>query len=135
MALGKPLLVSFVDFSKAFNIINRNILFYKLLSRGWKGRVIKALRSLYDKSNFCVKRKAKLSPPILNNMGVNQGGIASGFLFRKCMADLVAYLSREYGVLVLDEIIAHLLRADDLKLFSDTQHGIQNSWRDCTHSV
>ena len=34
MALGTPLLVCFVDFSKAFDIINRNILFYKLLSRG-----------------------------------------------------------------------------------------------------
>ena len=125
MALGKPLLVCFIDFSKAFDIINRNILFYKLLNRGWRGRVIDALRSLYSKSNFCVKRNGKLSPLIVNNMGVNQGGIASGFLFRKYMADLGAYLSREYGIVIADEIIAHLLWADDLILFSDTQHGIQ----------
>ena len=58
-------------------------------------------------------------------MGVNQGGIACEFLFRKYMADLGAYLSREYGVVISDEIIAHLLWADDLILFSDTQHGKQ----------
>ena len=61
MALGKPLLFCFGDFSKAFDIINRNILFYKLINRGWRGRVIDTFRSLYSKSNFCVKRNGKLS--------------------------------------------------------------------------
>ena len=63
MALGKPLLVCFVDFSKAFDIINRNILFYKLLNRGWRGRVIDTLRSLYSKSNFFVKRNGNSKSP------------------------------------------------------------------------
>ena len=76
-------------------------------------------------NRYTTKLKAKLSPPILNNMGVNQGGIASGFLFRKYMTDLGPYLSWEYGVVISDEIIAHLLWLDDLMLFSDTQHGIQ----------
>ena len=39
----------------------------------------------------------------MNNMGVNQGRIASGFLFRKYMADCEAYLSREYGVVIVNE--------------------------------
>ena len=56
LTLGKSLLVCFVDFSKAFDIINRNILFYKLLENGWTGLVIDTLRSLYAKSQFRVKR-------------------------------------------------------------------------------
>ena len=40
VALGKPLLICFVDFSKALDIINRNILLYKLLNRGWRGGVV-----------------------------------------------------------------------------------------------
>ena len=34
MLLGKSLLVCFVDFSKAFDVINRNILFHKLVNGG-----------------------------------------------------------------------------------------------------
>ena len=56
-----------------------------------------------SKSNFCLTRNVDLSPLIVNNMGVNQGGIVSGFLFRKYMADLRAYLSREYGAAIADE--------------------------------
>ena len=126
LVLGRSLFVCFVDFSKAFDIINRNILFYKLLNGGWRGRVIDTLRSLYDKSQFRVKRNGKLSPVINNYSGVNQGGISSGLLFRKYMADLGDYLNAEYGVVISDEIIVHLLWADDLILFSDTEKGLQN---------
>ena len=58
----------------------------------WKGRVVDTLRSLYTKTDFRVKRNSKLSPMIHNDMGVNQGGVASGFLFRKYMSDLKQYL-------------------------------------------
>ena len=125
LTLGKSLLVCFVDFSKAFDVINRNILFYKLLKNGWTGRVIDILRSLYAKRHFRVKRNGKLSPAIPNWSGVNQGGISSGLLFRKYMADLGNYSNTEYGVVLSDEIIVHLLWADDLILFSDTQQGLQ----------
>ena len=33
-----------------------------------------------------------------NVMGVNQGGFASGFLFRKNMSDLGTFLDSEYGI-------------------------------------
>ena len=82
LLLGKSLHVCFVDFSKAFDVINRNILFYKLMNRGWKGLVINTLRNLYNKSNFRVKRHGQLSPAIQNWTGVNQGGISSGLMFR-----------------------------------------------------
>ena len=41
------------------------------------------------------------------------------------MADIGNYLNTEYGVVLSDEIIVHLLWADDLILFSDTQQGLQ----------
>ena len=125
LTIGKSLLVCFVDFSKAFDIINRNILFYKLKSNGWNGRVIDTLWSLYTKSNFRAKRNGKLSPVIPNQSGVNQEGISSGLLFRRYMADLGNYLNSECGIVISDEILVHLLWADDLVLFSDTKQGLQ----------
>ena len=126
MLLGKSLLVCFVDFSKAFNVINRNILFYKLMNCGWKGRVIDTLRSLYDKSHFRVKRHGKLNPIVQSRAGVNQGGISSGLMFRKYMADSGDHLNSQHGIVISDEIIVHLLWADDLILFSDTTEGLQS---------
>ena len=42
-------------------------------------------------------------------MGVNQGGVASGLLFRKYMADLNAFLNTKFGVCIGEMIIAHIL--------------------------
>ena len=92
---------------------------------GWSGRVIDTLRNLYSKTPFRVKRHGKLSMPISSLLGVNQGGIASGLLFRKYLNDLDHYLKKDVGVCINEAIIAHLLWADDLILFSNTEQGIQ----------
>ena len=83
LILRKHLYICLVDFSKAFDLVNRNILFYKLMRSGWSGWVINTLRNLYSKTKFRVKCNGMLSPPILNEIGVNQGGVCSGLPFRK----------------------------------------------------
>ena len=125
LCIGSSLVVCFVDFSKAFDLINRHILFYKIIKGGWHGPVIDTLRNLYDKLSFRVKSNRRISSKIFSKLGVNQGGVASGILFRKYLADLESYLSSEHGICISDGIIAHLLWADDLILFSDTFHGLQ----------
>ena len=83
LTINKCLYVCYIDFSKAFDMVNRTILFYKLVSSGWRGRVIDTFRSLYGKTHFRVKRNGRLSRPIQNNLGVNQGGISSGLMLVK----------------------------------------------------
>ena len=61
-------------------------------------------------------------------MGVNQGGVASGFLFRKYISDLKTYLDYRVGVCIDIDVIAHLLWADDLIMFSGTASGLQKQW-------
>ena len=125
LCIGSSLVVCFVDFSKAFDLINRHILFYKIIKGGWHGPVIDTLRNLYDKLSLRVKSNRRISSKIFSKLGVNQGGVASGILFRKYLADLESYLSSEHGICISDGIITHLLWADDLILFSDTFHGLQ----------
>ena len=125
LIIGQPLYICFVDFSKAFDLVNRNILFYKLIKSGWHGRVVDTLRSLYRKTQYRVKHKGYLSEPILDSTGVNQGGVASGLLFRKYMSDLILYLDAEVGICVEDMIISHLLWADDLVLLANGVAGLQ----------
>ena len=62
---------------------------------------------------------------VFNKLGVNQGRVATGLLFRKYMSDLKTYLSTARGICINNEIIAHLLWADDLILLSNTFKGLQ----------
>ena len=120
---GDSLIVCFVDFSKAFDVISRNILFYKLIKYGIHGRIIDTMRSLYSKIR--VKCNGKISYPVFDVSGVNQGGSASSGLFRRYLADLSEYLSCSVGVCLDEEIVLHLLWSDDLLFISDTMESIQ----------
>ena len=66
LALNKPLYVCFVDFSSAFDKINRHILFFKLLQSGWHGKIIDKMRDLYSKTHFRLKHRGKIGPIIKN---------------------------------------------------------------------
>ena len=139
LLIGKSLYVCFVDFSKPFDLVNRKILFYKLMRSSWRGRVVDTLRSLYPcKTKFRQKCSGMLSPAILNENGLNQGGVCSGLLFRKYVADLEQYLMPEMGICIGETIIGHLLWADDLILFSDTITGLQKQldgvMKFCSHN-
>ncbi len=39
-ALGKPLYITFIDFKRAFDSVNRSLLFYKLITSGYLGKLI-----------------------------------------------------------------------------------------------
>ena len=117
--MGQSLYECFIDFSKAFYLVNRDILFYRLVKIGWTGRVIDTLRNLYSKTNIRIKHKAKISSSFENKMGVNQGGVLSGLLFRKYQRDLGNYLKRELGVCIDQNILVHFLWADDLFVISN----------------
>ena len=92
---------------------------------GWHGPAIDTLSNLYDNISFRVKSNSRVSTKVISKLGVNQGSVASGLLFRKYIEDLDSYLSTERGVCIGNEIVAHLLWADELILFSDTFHGLQ----------
>ena len=127
----------FVDFKQAFDIMNRDILFYKIIKSGLHGRLLNTLRSLYSKTSFRVKHSGKLSDSILQQMGVNQGGYASPTIFREYLADLSDYLPKHTGVCISDaEILVHLLWADDLILVStqatDSQKQLDSLFKFCS---
>ena len=126
LSLGQPLIICFVDFSKAFDLVNRNLLFYKLIQSGWGGRLIDTMRSLYRQTSFRLRHNGKISDSVSESIGVAQGGSASGNLFRKFLQDAKTYIKSRYGV-VLNEftLIAYLLWADDMVKFSNSVEGMQ----------
>ena len=84
LLLGQPLIVCYVDFSQAFDRVNRNILFYKVKKSGFTGRVIDTLQSLYAKTRYRVKHSGKLAIPSVSTSGLTKAEIRA----RYCFADI-----------------------------------------------
>ena len=69
----------FVDFSKAFDCIPRNVLFEKLIRYGITGKFLKIIANLYEGSQIRIKLGDKMSQELENHKGVKQGCILSPF--------------------------------------------------------
>ena len=79
---NKKLYTAFVDFTKAFDFIVRDIIWYKLIKLGVRGKILNIVRSMYN----VVKSKIKFNNEISNDsftcyLGVRQGESLSPFLF------------------------------------------------------
>ena len=67
------LYVTFVDFSKFFDSLNRNHLFYKLPKYGITGRVYNIIKSMYSNCRYAIKRQNTLTTSFHSTCGVKQG--------------------------------------------------------------
>ena len=123
--IKKPLYVCFVDFTKAFDYVNRSALIYKLRERGVGGQFLRVIQSMYSKSKCKVKVNGELSEEIESLCGVLQGGMISPKLFNEYLYDLKSFLQLRFGIVLTDTIVQYILYADDLVLCSDTAEGLQ----------
>ncbi len=122
---NKPLYVCYVDFTKALDYVNRHALYYKLMERGLKGKMLNLVCAMYKKAKCWVKWKGKLVDKIDSKYGVLQGGMMSPKHFSEYPTDLKLDLEKEYGILVNDDILVYIIYADDLILCSDSPEGLQ----------
>ena len=58
---GKRFYCAFIDFSKAFDYVVRDILWYKLIKLGVRGQVLKVIKSMYESIKSRVKSNNELS--------------------------------------------------------------------------
>ena len=124
-SVKKPLFLCFIDFTKAFDFINRDFLYYKLLKRGFSGKLVRLIISMFAKANARVRWNGEVGEKIDRTHGVLQGGIISPKLFNLFLADMHEYLDTSQGVKVNNTIFTHLVYADDLVLISENQNGLQ----------
>ena len=114
-----------VDFKKAFNYVNHNILLFKLIKHGFAGNFINLIKDMYSKLKGTIKVNNMLFHTIQDTCGTNQGGPLSPSMFRFMLGDLKPYLHLDHGIVLGDQVIAHLLWADDMVLFADSPEGLQ----------
>ena len=80
---------AFIDFTKAYDSIDRNLLFTKLENLGLNGRIYKAIKSLYDSVKCSVRINGLKTEFVDANCELKQGCILSALLFNLYVNDLV----------------------------------------------
>ena len=90
---GSPVFACFLDASKAFDLVRRDILFELLKSHGLPSPVVCLLCSWCSTQNLTVRwRGAFSTPPFTVSNGVCQGGILSPVLFSIYLDELLKKL-------------------------------------------
>ena len=113
-AMDEPEYVWFVDFKRAFDTVNRRMMFFKLMKRGIEGKCVHLLQNVYIKAKMKVCVNNVLSHLITDETGVNQGGPNSPDMFVDFLSDLRKYLDEQCGIVVDECVLLHLPWADDL---------------------
>ena len=90
---GKKIYSCFIDLSKAFDTIPRDILLNKLQNFGIKGKFFNIIRGIYSNDTACVKIENKCTESFAINQGVRQGCVLSPLLFNIFLADLAKALN------------------------------------------
>jgi hypothetical protein len=123
--MRRPVYVALIDFTQAFDLVNRNGLFYKLILMGFGSNALKTMHSMYQKSSSGFRLNGKVTDCIRTLLGVNQGSILSPRLFKKFFQDLKDYLTAP-GVFLNNIMVRYLLWADDLVLLAADAMSLQS---------
>ena len=91
-----------IDLSKAFDSIDRNILWTILYKKGLPWDMIKQIKSGHMGNRLCPKYKGMIGPQMYNNKGVAQGSPLSPMVFiiyyGHMVEDYEAKLQRQYAI-------------------------------------
>ena len=78
---GKKVYCAFIDFRKAFDYLNRDCLWFKLLKSGIRVNMYDIIKHMYGETTASVKHQGILGDIFECNLGVRQGESISPFLF------------------------------------------------------
>ena len=88
---GGNVYTAFVDFRKAFDYVNRDCLWAKLITSGIHGNILNIIRSMYNEVKSKVKYMGNTSETFASFLGARQGESLSPFLFCMFVNDLKYY--------------------------------------------
>ena len=116
-----------MDFRKAFDFETRDILWFKLIKIGVRGKILNVMRGIYSSVKSRVKYQNELSSEFECHLGVRQGECLSPFLFSMYINDMEDefYLHGINGIEIDTIKVFLLLYADNITTFAETAEGLQ----------
>ena len=125
---NKPVYSVFVDFSKAFDSIDRTALAFKLGKLGIRGNLLKLIINMYSDTNYIIKANGNFSVPFSAKFGVKQGCNLSPLFFNIFINDIHDIFDEPCKPLKINGWkVNSLSYADDLVLLSESESGLQNT--------
>ena len=124
---GQSIFASFIDFSKAFDLTDRNLLYYRLISYGIKGNILNLIKEMHTNTVSKIRLNGVYSGDLVSNIGVKQGDNQASTLFISFINYLLNNLSdKGFGVDIGDGTLLPLLAyADDVVLLAKSEDQLQ----------
>ena len=122
------LYAAFIDFKKAYDMVNRETLLENLKVYGIDGRMWDNISAIYKTVQYSIKIGDRTMDPISSNLGLKQGCPLSPILFNLYINNISDYLvpKPDDNITLQDNKISHFLYADDLIIVSSCKEGLQS---------
>ena len=122
----KKIFGCFIDFSKAFDSVPRDILLEKIKKLGINGKVFDIIKTIYSNDKASVKFGQKFPPTFKTNRGVRQSCVLSPLLFNLFLSDIQEIFDSAGKNPTLDEAqVSCLIWADDILVLDESVEGLQ----------
>ena len=129
---GSAVFGCLLDASKAFDLVNHEVLFHKLVERGLPLPVVRFLSSWYRDQQMCVRWGRSFSRSFCVSNGVRQGSVLSPVLFSVYLYSLLDRLAdSSVGCYWGHQFAGALCYADDLVLLAPTASALRQMLSIC----
>jgi len=121
---GQRTYACFVDFSKAFDKIDRTLLFNKLQRMAIPFKFCSILFNIFNQTRIFIQSGNSLSKPFSSNIGTPQGDSIAAILFSLFLSDL-EYSLPDIGPMLNGIRISAIMYADDIVLLAENAADLQ----------
>ena len=112
----QKLYAAFIDYEKAFDYVDRALLWQKLTALNINGNILVVIKDLYEKAKSCIICNDNMSDFFTCPTGVRQGENLSPLLFSIFWSDLKSYISDHTEGLDTVKNAAEQLRYDEISI-------------------
>ena len=125
---SRKLYVAFIDFQKAYDTVDRDLLLQRLQTLGINGLFLKNITAMYQTTKYAIKLSNGYLTPIDSNLGLKQGCPLSPMLFNLYIDDIGESFDDQCDPVKIQDVkISHFLYADDLVIVSLSEDGLQTA--------
>ena len=129
---GEKLYCVFVDYEKAFDKVDRSLLWHKLLKEKVSSKLVKAVCSMCAVVKSCIRYQSSTSRFFNSYIGLKQGDPSSPLMFMMFINDIVQNMHDNFDeIFTVNELrLFILLYADDAIIFAKSPKVLQSLLHD-----